>query len=86
MECGNTRKDLFQSRFTQAGKAFGLCRATDFRAGPAFNDHLTDVVAQIQQLVNRGAAPITRVIAAVSSGIHIEHSIAMLFRLQARFD
>jgi len=27
---GNPSKDLFQSRFTQAGEAFGLRRATNF--------------------------------------------------------
>ena len=46
--------------------------AADFRARPPLDNHLANVVAQVEQFVNRRAAAIARVIAGVAADIRIE--------------
>src|SRR6266850_1774051 len=86
MQRGHAGKNFLQGRFAQAGEPFRLCGATNFGTGTPLDDHLADVVAQIEQFVNCGPAAIARVITAVAPYVRIKDSPVMLFGAQAGFD
>src|SRR5262249_29966060 len=71
---------LFQGRFTQTGQALGLSRPANLRSRPALNDHFANVVAQVQQFVNRRTAAVTSVVTGIAAHIHVKTAAAMLFR------
>ena len=75
----DARKHFLQSRLAQTGQAFGFGGATNFRAGPALDDHLANVVAEIEQFMDCRAAAITSVITGIATGVGIKDSVAMFF-------
>ena len=64
-------------------KPFRLGRAPNFRTRPAFDDHFANIVGQIEQLVNRGAAAIAGVVAGIAADVHIKRRLAMFLRSQS---
>ena len=48
MQRRDARKNFLQCGFAQARQAFGLRRATNFRTWPALDDHLANIVAEIE--------------------------------------
>src|SRR5712691_7267863 len=79
MQGRNAGKNFFQSRLAQTGQAFSLRSATHFRAGATLDDHLANVVAEIEQLVDGRAAAIARVIAAVATNVGVENPLPVFF-------
>src|SRR5258708_18229483 len=81
LQSSHTAAGLLQRRFAQERHAFLARRALDFRRGPFVQNHLADLFAQIQKLMNRGSAAEARATAFETSGPLIEGDVAPLFRV-----
>src|SRR5712675_2005236 len=85
MQCRDTGEDFLQRRFAETCQAFCLGGAAYFGARPALYDHFTNVVGQIQQLMNGGSAPVARMITRITPNIQEKRGVAVLFGSQSRF-
>src|SRR5713226_6276281 len=86
LQSSHSTASLLQRRFTQECHAFLTRRALDFRRRPLVQNHLTDLFAQIQKLMNRGSAAKASATAFETPGALIEGDVAPLFRVEPAFD
>src|SRR5437867_8444228 len=77
----DTGKYFGQSGFPQESHAFVVRRSLDFGSGSSFNDHFTNVIGKVEQLVNCGTAPKTCAVAFQTTLSLIESELTVFSRL-----
>src|SRR5438128_1576386 len=77
----DTGKYFGQSGFPQRSHAFVVSRSLDFGSGSSFNDHFTNVIRKIEQLVNCGTAPKPCAVAFQTTLTLIEVELTVFSRL-----
>src|SRR5258708_16569153 len=73
---------FLQRRFAQERHAFLTRRALDFRRGPLVQNHLADLFAQIQKLMNRGSSAKASAAAFKAPRPLIKGDVAPFFQIQ----
>src|SRR5437868_2121889 len=80
-QCRGACKYFGQRGFPEGSHAFVVRRPLDFGSGSSFDDHFTNVIGKIEQLVNCGTAPKTCAVAFQTALTLIEIKLTVFRRL-----
>src|SRR5271156_1623440 len=84
-ECGGAATDFGEAGIAQERHAFFLCDALDFGSGATIDDHFANVVGEIEQLGDSGAAAIAAAGTFQAAGAFEKWNFGPFGRIEAGF-